>query len=209
MKSNNQNLHLPPRSLQLSRCKLRSHPMKRNLEPSKPSWETWETNLQGYKQTKQPHVMMSFVQNKVELTPAGSKSLNYLLVICISLYLSQRQNVCMHTKNIAKIFPLPAVQGPSTLSFSHDKNLWNITTVLFLSLYLGCATRAQPNTGLPWWTEAAFRGEREGFSRAFSSGLHLTTLLLGSSRGADGLASPRQPSVSLPPRFVIRSKTSC
>lgn len=97
------------------------------------------------------------------------------------------------------------------LSFGPDKNLCNINKrcLLFLSLYLGCATRSRPNKGLPLWTEAAFRGECEGFSRAFSSGLLLTSLLLGSSRGADGLASPRQPSVSLPPRFVIRSKTSC
>lgn len=153
------------------------------------------------------------------------------LLICISLHLSQQQHVYIdslityihkyiYNNIIGRIFIFTRsttkqsklLRYHQRLSFGHDKNLWNINTLclLFLSLYLGCATRAQPNKGLPRWTEAAFRGgECEGFSRAFSSGLLLTTLLLGSSRGADGLASPRQPSVSLPPRFVIRSKTSC
>lgn len=43
----------------------------------------------------------------------------------------------------------------------------------------------------------------------FSFPLLPTSLPLGSSRGADGLASPWQPSVSLSLWFVIQSKTGC
>lgn len=71
------------------------------------------------------------------------------------------------------------------LSFGPDKHLCNINKrcLLFLSLYLGCATRSRPNKGLPLWTEAAFRGECEGF---------LAPFLLGSCSHPSCLEAPEE-----------------